>query len=98
LTIASLLPLILLGLLLWLWQNTRKVHELAVAAARQTCERQGVQLLDGTVVLRRFSWKRRASGPIALQRVFLFGYSEDGTDRRTGFVITLGTQVEQVGL
>jgi hypothetical protein len=98
LALGSLIPLIILGLGVWLWQNTRKVHELAIDAARQTCDRGGVQLLDGTVVLQRFSWKRRPSGRIALQRVYLFGYSEDGTDRHTGFVITLGSHIEQVGL
>lgn len=98
LTIASFIPLVLLALFLWGWQNTRRIHELAVNAAREACARQGLQLLDGTVVLHRYAWKRAAAGHITLQRTFLFGYSEDGLERRTGFVITLGSRIEQVGL
>ena len=97
-TAASLVPLVLLGLLLWLWQNTRKIHELAARAARETCARQDLQLLDGTVALHRFSWRRKPSGALALRRTFLFSYSEDGIERHTGFVIMLGDDIEQVGL
>ncbi len=97
-TAASLVPLVLLGLLLWLWHNTRKIHERAAKAARETCTRQDLQLLDGTVALHRFSWRRKASGALALRRTFLFAYSEDGIERHTGFVIMLGDDIEQVGL
>ena len=97
-TAASLIPLLLLGLLLWFWQNTLRIHELAVAAARHACLRQNLQLLDGTVVLRRLSLKRNPSGHMNLRRTFLFAYSEDGIERHTGFVIMLGAQIEQVGL
>ena len=94
----SLIPLVLLGLLLWFWQNTLRIRELAVTAARQTCYRQNLQLLDGTVVLHRLSLKRNPAGRITVRRTFLFGYSEDGVERHTGFVIMLGPQIEQVGL
>jgi hypothetical protein len=88
----------LLGLLLWFWQNTLRIRELASTAARQTCSRQHLQLLDGTVVLHRVSLKRNASGHMTLRRTFLFAYSEDGVERHTGFIIMLGSQIEQVGL
>ena len=95
---ASLIPLLLLGLLLWFWQNTLRIRELAVSAARQTCDRQNLQLLDGTVVLHRLSLKRNPAGRMTLRRTFLFGYSEDGVERHTGFIIMLGSLIEQVGL
>jgi hypothetical protein len=90
--------LALLVLLLWLWQNTLRIRELAIVAARQTCSRQQLQLLDGTVVLHRLGVKRSPSGHLALRRTFLFAYSEDGLERHTGFIIMLGAQIEQVGL
>jgi len=90
--------LVLLGLLLWFWQNTLRIRELAATAAMQTCSRQGLQLLDGTVVLHRLSLKRKPSGRVTLRRTFLFAYSEDGIERHTGFIIMLGSQIEQVGL
>ena len=95
---ASLIPLLLLALVLWFWQNTLRIREFAVAVARQTCSRQDLQLLDGTVVLHRVGLKRSASGHMAVRRTFLFAYSEDGIERHTGFVIMLGSQIEQVGL
>jgi len=88
----------LLGLVLWFWQNTLRIRELAVKVARQTCSGQNLQLLDGSVVLHRLSLKRNASGHMAVRRTFLFAYSEDGIQRHTGFVIMLGSQIEQVGL
>jgi hypothetical protein len=90
--------LVLLGLLLWFWQNTLRIRELAATAAMQTCSRQGLQLLDGTVVMHRLSLKRKPSGRVTLRRTFLFAYSEDGIERHTGFIIMLGSQIEQVGL
>jgi hypothetical protein len=98
LTATSLIPLALLGLSLWLWQNTLKIHELAVTAARQTCSLQNLQLLDGTVMLHRLSVKRNPAGHLTLRRTFLFAYSQDGIERHTGFIIMLGSHIEQVGL
>ena len=97
-TLSALIPLILLGLAVYAWQNARSVHERAAAAARNACAAQDLQLLDATVVLYRVTLERPATGRIALRRTFVFAYSTDGADRRTGFVIMLGNRVEQVGL
>ena len=86
-----------LGLLVWFWQDTLRIRELALAAAHQVCRRQQLQLLDATVALRRVVL-RRSAGRLRLQRTFQFSYSSEGDDRRTGFVITTGNHVEQVGL
>jgi len=86
-----------LGLLVWFWQDTLRIRELALAAAKQVCHRQQLQLLDATVALRRVV-VRRSAGRLRLQRTFQFSYSSEGDDRRTGFVITTGNHVEQVGL
>jgi len=88
--------LILLAVLLW--QNARKAAELATRTANNTCERQGLQLLDGTVSLQRISLRRIGSGRIALQRHYRFDYSEDGASRRYGFIIVTGGRIESVGL
>lgn len=89
--------LILLGMLLWFWQDTLHVRELALQAAHDICSSQQLQLLDATVTLQRVLVRRTASHP-ALQRTFLFTYSSNGNDRHSGFVITVGNHVEQVGL
>jgi hypothetical protein len=94
----GLLLLILLGLIVWFWQNTLQARELALRTARDTCQSQQLQLLDGTVTLHRLALRRSMQGRVALQRTFQFTYSVEGDDRRTGFIITLGNLVEQVGL
>lgn len=95
---SGLLLLILLGLLVWLWQNSLLAREAAVHAARDACQKQQLQLLDGSVALQRLRPERLANGSLSLRRTYLFGYSEDGLERKTGFVITSGNHVEQVGL
>ena len=95
---SGLLLLILLGLIVWFWQNTLRARELALQAARHACQSQQLQLLDGTVTLHRLVLRRSNRGYLTLQRTFQFSYSTEGDDRQTGFVITLGDLVEQVGL
>ena len=95
---SGLLLLVLLGLLVWLWQNSLRAREKAIRAARDACQQQHFQLLDGSVVLQRFRPGRRGDGRLLLRRTFLFSYSEDGLERKTGFVIMSGNHIEQVGL
>jgi hypothetical protein len=95
---SGLLLLALLGLIVWFWQNTLQARELALRAARDTCRSQQLQLLDGTVTLHRLTLRRSNQGRVTLQRTFQFCYSAEGDDRHTGFIITLGNLVEQVGL
>jgi len=95
---SGLVLLILLGLLVWLWQNSLLTRETAVGAARDTCRQQQLQLLDGSVALQHIKPARLANGRLSLRRTFLFSYSEDGLERRTGFVIMSGNHIDQVGL
>ena len=95
---SGLLLLILLGLLVWLWQNSLIVREIAIRAARDTCQQQQLQLLDGSVELQHFKPERLTNGRLSLRRTYLFSYSEDGLERSTGFVIMSGNHIEQVGL
>jgi len=94
---ATLLSLLALALLVWLWQDTLAAREQAVRAARDTCRRQSLQFLDGTVVLRRTGLARGTGRPL-LRRTFQFAYSPEGASRHSGFVIMLGHKVENVGL
>ena len=95
---SGLVLLVLLGLLLWFWQNSLSVREIAIRAARDACQQQHLQLLDGSIVLRSLKPERLANGHLSLRRIFLFSYSEDGLERKTGFVIMTGNHIEQVGL
>jgi len=95
---SGLVLLVLLGLLLWFWQNSLSAREAAIHAARDACNQQQLQLLDGSVALQRLRPERLTNGRLSLRRTFLFGYSEDGMERKTGFVIMAGNHIEQVGL
>lgn len=79
------------------WRAGVEAHAVAFAAAREACERAGLQLLDGTVAFERWRWRRGPAG-VGLERTYLFDYSEDGAGRRQGFVILNGQAVELVGL
>jgi hypothetical protein len=73
-----------------------RVRELALAAARQACERANVQLLDGTVVVQRLSASRDARGQWRLWRQYRFEYSVQGYERERGHIIMLGQQLQAV--
>ena len=94
---SGLILLVVLAVLMWFWQNTLYLRELALRAAQDVCARQHLQLLDATVTLQRVA-VRRSTGRLLLQRTFQFSYSSDGDDRNVGFVIIAGNHVEQVGL
>jgi hypothetical protein len=94
----GLLLFIILGLVIWFWYDTLAAREHATRSAREICHLQGLQLLDASVALQRVRLQRSGTGRLVLQRTFQFGYSSDGYQRMTGFVITLGNRVEQVGL
>lgn len=94
----TLLLLIGIAALLWFWQQSLRARELAAHAAGELCQRQNLQLLDGTVALSRLRLQRAAAGHIALLRTYQFEYSRDGDERRQGFVLLLGLRVESAGL
>lgn len=95
---SGLLLLILLGLVIWFWQNTLRARELAFRATHELCRLQQYQLLDSTVTLQRIELVRSDQGRMQFKRTFQFAYSDDGDSRYSGFVIVAGNHVEQVGL
>ncbi|MEM7082215.1 MAG: DUF3301 domain-containing protein [Pseudomonadota bacterium] len=93
-------PYLILVLLLtasWFWFDTMKIRELANEVARQGCRRADVQFLDGTVSFAKLSLINSPSG-LRFRRVFTFDYSENGENRRQGFIVFVGAQVANLGL
>jgi hypothetical protein len=90
----SLLLLILL--LLWLWRTGQDSRDTAIVTARETCERQGLQFLDGTPELQKIRPCFSRHGGPGLQRIYTFDYSADGIERKTGCIIMHNTQVSAV--
>ena len=94
----STLPYIIFALLIgWFWLDSLRTREIAIGICRAACERSRVQFLDQTVALRRLGLRWTPQG-VRFRRIFLFDYSEEGTGRRTGYLIMLGQDLEEISL
>ncbi len=78
------------------WWQSAQVHELAVRAARRTCERCNVQFLDHTVAKVSWKIKRGANGKLRLERNYRFEFSPDGVSRYSGNVHTVANQISAI--
>lgn len=93
-----LISLILLGLAIWLWQDTLQARDRALAAAIRTCHQEKLQLLDSTVTLQKMRPQRCPGGYMCLHRTFVFEYTTDGEFRQQGFILMEGSAIATVGL
>lgn len=96
-TANALIYLALAAALVWLWLDGARAREIATALARQVCQRNGLQFLDGTAALVRLGvrWTRQG---LRLRRVFRFDYTEAGVGRHAGHVVLVGIELEKIGL
>ncbi len=94
----QLLALLALGGLAWYWLDGIKAREAGIAAARRACMREGLQLLDETVVGRRLRLARNERGHVVLRRAYDFEYSLSGDDRFPGAVVLEGQDVVLIDL
>jgi Protein of unknown function (DUF3301) len=81
-----------------LWHRNLACRELANRIANDTCKQADVQLLDGTVAFSRFGSGRDGEGRWFLVRTYVFDYTDNGVNRRQGFVVLRGLRLEAVGL
>lgn len=71
--------------LLW-WQNL-KMREIALVAVKRYCDREGLQLLDQSVALKKINFKRdQHSGNVVLRRNYKFEFTSTGDERYSGMV------------
>lgn len=85
-----------LGLAGLYFLSALRVRELAVLAVGAASRRDDFQLLDQSVHIRRISLSRDKTGRWRIWRQYRFDYSYDGVERRQGFVIMLGRQLQTV--
>lgn len=97
-TFAQLLALLALGAVAWYWLDGVKARETGVDAARRACTREGLQLLDETVVGRGVRLARNDNGQTVLRRAYDFEYSLSGNDRFRGAVVLEGHEVVLIDL
>ena len=90
--------LVVAVLAIMLWHRNLGCRELANRVANDTCKQADVQLLDGTVAFSRFGSGRDSEGRRSLLRTYVFDYTDNGVNRRQGFVVLRGLRLEAVGL
>ena len=89
---------VILGGLFWLWFESTRVREIAVARARSQCNVDEVQFLDDTVSLATIRLARDEDGHAALKRTYTFEYSDTGNNRQPGSIVMLGQAVQHLNL
>ena len=94
--LTSLLGLLLLVMLGWLWLHSLQILEMARNAGRQACINADVQFLDDTVARIGTAIARDETGRRVLRRTYRFEFSETGNTRLEGQVIMLGDKTESI--
>lgn len=89
----ELISLLLMAGIVWLWLDSLKARDSAIAAARNACQSEGLLLLDDTVAIASLKPVRDADGQLRLRRVYDFEYSDTGNNRRKGSMVLQGHRV-----
>lgn len=93
---ASLVVLIVLGVLAWYWFNSMHALEVARKIGRQRCSELELQFLDDTVAGIGLRLARDQSGRRVFRRTYRFEFSETGNSRREGRLVLLGDRLESI--
>ncbi len=81
----------------FIWQHSN-ISYTARNAAKHYCNKEGVQLLDQTVILKGMSIKRSSRSLFSLRRKYGFEFSSVGDHRYKGCVYLYGNRVQDVEL
>ena len=82
----------------FLWTDSLRARERAVAAGRAACQRYNLLFLDDTVAFARLRLARNEDGHLRIARTYRFEFSDTGNNRRHGAVLMLGGQLVDVQL
>lgn len=96
LSFGNVFALLALVLLCLHFLSAIRVRELAVQAVGRASAQDDFQLLDQSVHLQRVSLSRDEAGRWRIWRQYRFDYSYDGVERRHGFVVMLGRQLQSI--
>jgi len=89
----ELISLLVIGGVVWLWFDSLRARDSAIAAARAACNTEGLLLLDDTVAIASLKPARDGDGQLGLMRVYEFEYSDTGNNRRKGSIVLQGHRV-----
>ncbi len=93
---AEVFVLSLLAFAVWLWFDSMRAREHALASGKRACDRDGLQFLDETVACVALGFARDDDGRLRLRRTYSFEFSDTGNNRRAGSVVMLGGEVESL--
>jgi hypothetical protein len=79
-----------------LWHRGLEIREAAFRAARESCERAGLQLLDDTIAFQTLSVTMERG--FAVLMIYGFEYSDDRFSRRQGVVFMRGRRAQSTVL
>ncbi|KAF1051565.1 MAG: hypothetical protein GAK43_02349 [Stenotrophomonas maltophilia] len=97
-TLGNLFIMMILAALGAWWWRVHGIRERALVLARQHCTRQGVELLDDVVALRRMRVRRVPRGLWCIAREYAFDFTVTGQDRYSGSLTMLGQRPGPVQL
>lgn len=89
----ELTSMLLIGGLVWLWLDSLGAREVGMEAGRAACQAEGAQLLDDSVAIKSAWLARDDNGQLRIRRTYGFEYSDNGNNRRQGFVTLIGRHV-----
>ena len=92
----DIVALLAIAALAWLWYDSMRARERAVAVGQAACARDHLQFLDETVECTSVRPARNAAGRLVLRRVYRFEFSDDGSSRRAGSIVMLSAEVESL--
>jgi len=92
----ELSTLLILAALVWLWFDSMRARERALALGKRACARDGLMFLDETVECVALGFARDADGRMRLRRTYGFEFSDTGNNRRSGSIVMLGGEVESL--
>lgn len=77
----------------FLWVDSLRARERAVAAGRSACARYDLLFLDDTVAFARLRLRRDEEGQLKIARTYTFEFSDTGNNRRHGAIVMLGGEL-----
>lgn len=96
LSLTQILVVLGVGTLVLHFFGAIRVRELALQAVARASRDGDFQLLDQAVHINRVSLSRDRNGRWRVWRQYRFDYTLDGAERRQGFVVMLGRELQSV--
>ena len=90
--------LLLLLALFWFWYTSLRAREIALQLVLKSLDEYGLQLLDGSIYMKKIWPTRLPSGAVGLLRFYLFDYSAYGAERYRGLIVLVANQLEYLQL